>query len=165
MRHILESWIDRDSFSKPRRVCRTICPLCEAEYVAEMWSVVHNTSKSCGCSRGVKQTKHGHSKYRDQSGTYMSWMNMKARCLNPHHHRYYRYGGRGISICDRWLMFENFLADLGEKPGKGWSLDRLNPDGNYEPSNCEWITIQENSRRRHVSDKQRKELNTEKPSL
>jgi hypothetical protein len=62
---------------------------------------------------------------------------MKTRCTNPNHSFYYRYGGRGISVCEKWNDFENFLADMGERP-KGFSISRLDHDGNYEPANCEW---------------------------
>lgn len=72
--------------------------------------------------------------------TYIAWTNMKARCLNPKQTGYKDYGGRGITICDRWLnSFENFLADMGECPA-GLSLDRERSDENYEPGNCRWVT-------------------------
>ena len=68
---------------------------------------------------------------------------MKARCSRPGVDGYHRYGGRGIKVCDRWLNdFENFLADMGERP-EGKTLDRINPDGNYEASNCRWATPKE----------------------
>jgi hypothetical protein len=76
-------------------------------------------------------------------------MGMKQRCLNQNNKRYEDYGGRGISVCDRWLhSFENFLADVGRKPGLGYSIDRINNDGNYEPGNCRWATKLEQSRNR-----------------
>lgn len=109
-------------------------------------------SKSCGCYHLDRVSKHGHTKSHTSTRSYESWGSMKQRCLNPNAQNYYLYGGRGISICDEWLDkdhgFENFLADMGERPD-GTSIDRINPDGNYEPSNCRWATPkqQQNNRR------------------
>lgn len=67
---------------------------------------------------------------------------MRERCLSPHSTQWKWYGGRGIKICERWSLFSNFLADMGERPA-GKTLDRIETDGNYEPSNCRWATQQE----------------------
>jgi hypothetical protein len=67
---------------------------------------------------------------------------MKQRCLNPNNKDYHNYGGRGITVCDRWLKFANFFNDMGGKPEE-LTLERMNNDGNYEPSNCKWATRKE----------------------
>jgi hypothetical protein len=72
------------------------------------------------------------------TGTYYSWAKMKQRCLNPKSTQWRWYGARGITVCERWLIFDNFLADMGERPSQKHTLDRVNNDGNYEPSNCVW---------------------------
>ncbi len=79
---------------------------------------------------------------------YRAWLRMHDRCYNQHYHRFHRYGGRGIKVCSRWDSsntrgFQNFLGDMGEQPGKGYSLNRIDNDDNYKPSNCRWATAQE----------------------
>ena len=91
------------------------------------------------------QPKHGFGKRCiKRIPEYNAWVAMKQRCLNPKNPRYKHYGGRGITICEQWLdSFPQFLNDMGMKPAHQLSIDRINNDGNYEPSNCRWATIKE----------------------
>lgn len=127
----------------------TLCRCdCGNEAVFDTGSLKHRPRKSCGCqareviSNGA-HTTHGLSHTR----TYTSWHSMKKRCTNPDSHCYHRYGGRGITFCNHWSIFENFLKDMGIRP-IGRTLDRIDPNGNYEPSNCRWSTQSEQCRNR-----------------
>ena len=94
-------------------------------------------------SHGMTRTADG-----KRNPTYVAWRAMKDRCFNPKTNHFARYGGRGITVCERWLTFDNFLADMGVRPA-GMTLDRYpNNNGNYEPGNCRWIGRKENSRNR-----------------
>ena len=98
-------------------------------------------TRSCGCSKTGNPT-HGLSR----TITYKTWKSMRGRCTNLSDSVYKYYGGRGIKICKRWDKFENFLADMGERPSLKYSLDRINNDGDYKPSNCRWATSNEQRR-------------------
>lgn len=111
-------------------------------------------SVSCGCFRkevsAARMLVHGHSRGRRSTRTYEAWKGLLDRCRNPKNPRYNRYGDRGIKVCARWLKFGSFLADMGECP-RGMSIDRINNDGNYEPSNCRWATDKEQIRNRSIT--------------
>jgi hypothetical protein len=101
--------------------------------------------RSCGClnneMRLARFTRHGAATRSNKSGAYQSWSAMKSRCANPKNKDFKHYGGRGISVCQRWLdSFSAFLEDMGQRPSPKHSIDRINNDGNYEPSNCRWVT-------------------------
>lgn len=101
---------------------------------------------SCGCYRIERITKHGMS----YSRVYRIWDGMLQRCTNSNHTEYANYGGRGISVCDSWKDFMVFLADMGESP-EGLSLDRIDVNGNYEPSNCKWSTSVEQANNKRTN--------------
>jgi len=100
---------------------------------------------------GPDRTTHGHAPHGAFTPTYWTWQGMHARCRYPSSSGYKHYGGRGITVCDRWASFENFLADMGERP-KGTSIDRINVDGNYEPGNCRWATPKEQRQNRRAKE-------------
>jgi hypothetical protein len=99
--------------------------------------------KPCNYARGANH-KHGHAKDGDLSPTYRCWMGMMARCSNPAHNSWDYYGGKGIKVCIEWHEFDLFLADMGERPGPEYSLDRIDPDKGYEPGNVRWLLLSEN---------------------
>jgi len=138
---------DRQGDIRRRSICK-----CDCGQVLETLnsSLRFGGTQSCGCLQKEMSMKsavhHGHATDSGQSTTYRSWTHMIERCTNVNSLCWKYYGGRGIKVCARWANFENFLADMGERPSSK-SLDRYpNKNGNYEPENCRWATRQEQSR-------------------
>ena len=120
--------------------CRCDCgtPIVASRHVLRSGHTI-----SCGC----RKTIHGHARRTETSRTYRTWSAMLSRCNNPTHKAYPDYGGRGIGVCKRWLKFETFLSDMGEKPA-GLTLERVNNNRGYSPANCKWATQWEQAQNR-----------------
>lgn len=127
-------------------ICQCVCGS-ERAYLSD--NITGFKTKSCGCLRydatSRKATVHGDY----GSHEYHAWRSMKSRCNNPKNKSYARYGGRGIKVCRRWTIYDNFLADMGRRPSPEHSLHRIKNDRHYTPKNCCWATRKEQARNRH----------------
>jgi hypothetical protein len=132
----------------------TIKLQCECGVIKTRKAFGLKSSISCGCYQKERSSKIHNIhfiKNDEHDKMYNRWKNMKARCYNIMHQQYINYGMRGITICDRWMEpngkgFINFCQDMGPRPGPSYSIDRINNDGNYDPSNCQWATALHQSR-------------------
>ena len=128
------------------------CGYCTKEFESKVSNIKNKNTKSCGCQKNKQKITHG----RSNSRFYKTWKHMVGRCSNPNNKDYKDYGGRGITVCEEWLDVIDFVAwcDLTYPKLEGYSLDRIDVDGNYEPNNCRWadrITQNTNQRKRNTN--------------
>lgn len=144
--HVFGRWTvigrsENDARNHSRWICRCECG---TEKVLHGNNLRNGKTKSCGC---VGKTTHGHTKGRRCSSLYGVWAAIIQRCTNPDSASYPQYGGRGISVCERWKnSFADFLEDVGERPSPMHSIDRKDNSRGYEPGNVQWATRSEQGR-------------------
>lgn len=136
------------------RLWKCLCD-CGNKHIARTGYLNFGMVRSCGCLQREHASRLGkkHVEERTTHGAsrtpaYASWKNMLDRCYNTDARSYKNYGGRGIQVCERWMSFENFLADMGQPPTKLLQIERVDNDGDYCPNNCKWATIAEQARNR-----------------
>lgn len=148
-----ESSVSFSGRKRHRWLCRCDCGTQQTVLLQSLLLALRSNSggsRSCGCMAVERATRHGHASCSRPSSEYLAWQAAKKRCSNPRNASFENYGGRGITMCSRWeASFDAFLEDLGPKPHANWSLDRILPDGGYEPRNCRWAPpiVQSRNRR------------------
>jgi len=146
-RLVVLSRAKNDNDGKARWSC--LCD-CGVTAIVQRSTLRRGESKSCGCLKKelAAEAKTTHGMHR--TPIYKTWSDMKTRCLNENDTNYKYYGGRGITVCERWLEFENFYADMGDKP-EGLTIERRNNDKGYSPGNCYWATHSEQQRNTRIN--------------
>lgn len=145
----------KEKNGKRRRTLKCLCACGVLTFVRHS-SLISGNTTSCGCfhkeiaaenarTLGLRHGRYGTPEYK-------AWQSMKNRCYLTTHDSYKNYGGRGITVCDRWRSsFEAFFEDMGVKPGPGYSLDRIDPNKPYEPGNCRWATSKQQMNNRRAN--------------